>query len=249
MFCPDCEYAQTTVLAAAGDVGFKATGRTILQEGWRTVYAKGQDDDGGDEQEDGGNGVLPAFSVGESGRHEPSLLPRTTTPPKRYTEASLLQAMETAGRLVADDALREAMKENGIGRPSSRAAIIETLLKRGYVRREKKSLVSSPAGRNLIGVIQARLLKSQFMDELQSQLVCIIKEVQTDATDRKITSQSEQASLTPATGRTTNRRSSSKKVKAGDRCPLCSKGYVRKGPYGLFCSEYKNSGCKFKQKA
>ena len=271
VFCPDCEYAQTTVLAAAGDVGFKATGRTILQEGWRTVYAKGQDDDGGDEQEDGGNGVLPAFSVGESGRHEPSLLPRTTTPPKRYTEASLLQAMETAGRLVADDALREAMKENGIGRPSSRAAIIETLLKRGYVRREKKSLVSSPAGRNLIGVIQARLLKSpeltglwekklrdiergrfslqQFMDELQSQLVCIIKEVQADATDRKITSQSEQASLTPATGRTTNRRSSSKKVKAGDRCPLCSKGYVRKGPYGLFCSEYKNSGCKFKQKA
>ena len=179
--------------------------------------------------------------------------------------------METAGRLVADDALREAMKENGIGRPSSRAAIIETLLKRGYVRREKKSLVSSPAGRDLIGVIQARLLKSpeltglwekklrdiergcfslqQFMDELQSQLVCIIKEVQTDATDRKITSQSEQASLTPATGRTTDCRSSSKKVKAGDRCPLCSKGYVRKGPYGLFCSEYKNSGCKFKQKA
>jgi DNA topoisomerase-3 len=234
------------------------------------VYANVRDDEEAEQADDADNSVLPDFSIGESGEHIPSLQQKTTTPPKRFTEASLLQAMETAGRLVDDETLRDAMKENGIGRPSSRAGIIETLLKRGYVRREKKTIVSNPAGRDLMDVIQARMLRSpeltgqwekklrdieqgrftleQFMDELKEQLVNIIKEVQADSSDKKISTQSEPApkaasSRKPASG------SSAKKVKVGDRCPVCGKGYVRKGPYGLFCSEYKNSGCKFKQKA
>ena len=177
--------------------------------------------------------------------------------------------METAGKLVDDETLRDAMKENGIGRPSSRAGIIETLLKRGYIRREKKALISNPAGRDLMDVIQARMLRSPeltgqwekklrdieqgrftlegFMDELQAQLVSIIKEVQADTSDKKISSQAEPTSRATSSPKSTD-GTITKKVKVGDRCPVCGKGYVRKGPYGLFCSEYKNSGCKFKQK-
>ena len=268
-FYPPCEYAQTTVLATAGDVAFKATGRTILSEGWRMVYAADRDDEEEEQKDDADNAVLPEFTIGESGPHIPSLTQKTTTPPKRYTEASLLQAMETAGKLVDDETLRDAMKENGIGRPSSRAGIIETLLKRGYIRREKKALISNPAGRDLMDVIQARMLRSPeltgqwekklrdieqgrftlegFMDELQAQLVSIIKEVQADTSDKKISSQAEPTSRATSSPKSTD-GTITKKVKVGDRCPVCGKGYVRKGPYGLFCSEYKNSGCKFKQK-
>ena len=264
VFYPNCEYAQTTVLAAAGDVDFKATGRTILQEGWRAVYAKVQKDDEEDEKEDGENNVLPAFRVGETGQHEPSLVQKKTTPPKRFTEASLLQSMETAGKLVDDESLREAMKENGIGRPSSRAGIIETLLKRGYIRREKKSLISNPAGRELIGVIQARMLKSpeltglwekklrdiehgrftleKFMDELQAYLIYTIKEVKA-APAIKLGSNN----APPSRATSPRKGTVTKKAKEGDRCPVCGKGYVRKGQWGLYCSEYKN-GCTFRQK-
>ena len=204
VFYPNCEYAQTTVLATTGLMKYKATGRTILIQGWRAVYANSQRD----EEDDPEEAALPAFRVGESGPHRPSQIQKTTTPPKRYTEASLLQAMETAGKLVDDDALREAMKENGIGRPSSRAGIIETLIKRGYIRREKKSLISNQAGRDLIDVINAQMLKSPeltglwekklreierghysldlFMQELQSQLLSIIKEVKADSSGKKI---------------------------------------------------------------
>ena len=268
-FYPPCEYSQTTVLAAAGEVEFKATSRTIISEGWRIVYSTVQDEVEDENTDDDDNAVLPEFAIGESGQHIPTLTQKMTTPPKRFTEASLLQAMETAGKLVEDETLRDAMKENGIGRPSSRAGIIETLLKRGYVRREKKNLVSNPAGRDLMNVIQARMLRSpeltgqwekklrdieqgrftleKFMDELHAQLVSIIKEVKADDSDKKITSQSEPAPQAAPSRKTSS--GSPKKVKAGDRCPVCEKGYIRKGPYGLFCSEYKNSGCKFKQKA
>ena len=204
VFYPNCEYAQTAVLATTGLVKYKATGRTILNQGWRAVYANSQRD----EEDNPEEAALPAFRVGESGPHRPSQIQKTTTPPKRYTEASLLQAMETAGKLVDDEALREAMKENGIGRPSSRASIIETLIKRGYIRREKKALISNQAGRDLIDVINAQMLKSPeltglwekklreierghysldlFMQELQSQLLSIIKEVKADSSGKKI---------------------------------------------------------------
>ena len=275
VFYPNCEYAQTTVLATSGGVDFKATGRTILSEGWRAVYAKVQKDDEEEEKDKEENAVLPKFTVGESGQHTPSLEKKMTTPPKRFTEASLLQSMETAGKLVDDETLREAMKENGIGRPSSRASIIETLLNRGYIRREKKSLVSCQAGRDLISIITARMLKSpeltgqwekklrdiekgtftleSFMGELQSQLVSIIKEVKVDSSGRRVFSEpSSAASGKPTKGKGRTKRVvpvySDKPAKEGEKCPICGKGIVRKGPYGLFCSEYKTTGCRLKNK-
>jgi len=283
VFYPNCEYAQTTVLAAAGGVDFKATGRTILNEGWRAVYAKVQKDEEEDEKKDEENEVLPAFTIGESGQHVPSLVQKMTTPPKRFTEASLLQSMETAGKLVDDEALREAMKENGIGRPSSRASIIETLLKRGYIRREKKNLISNQAGRDLVNVIKAKMLLSpeltgqwekklrdiekgtftldSFMDELQAQLVAIIKEVKGDSNTVRISSQTAPSSSggnRTSSGSSKGRKTSSKKgpvltyddtpVKEGDKCPICKKGTVRKSQYGFFCSEYKTTGCRLTYK-
>lgn len=260
VFYPNCDYAQTTVLGISNGVEFKATGRTIINEGWRYIYAKTQKDEGEEKDEKEENTVLPKFTIGERGNHVPSLAKKMTTPPKRYTEASLLQAMETAGKFVEDEALREAMKENGIGRPSSRASIIETLIKRGYIRREKKNIISNAAGRDLISVIRDKMLTSpemtglwekklrdiehgcysleSFMKELETQLVNIIKEVNSDIFTIRISSQT----TTPPT-KVSSR--SSKKSKVGERCPVCGKGYVRKGPYGFFCSEYKN-GCKYR---
>ena len=225
--------------------------------------------------------VLPAFMPGESGQHVPSLLQKMTAPPKRFTEASLLQSMETAGKLVDDETVREAMKENGIGRPSSRAGIIETLLKRGYIRREKKSLISNAAGRDLIKVIKARMLLSPeltgqwekklrdiekgtftleyFMEELQAQLLSIIKDVQADGNSVRISSQPAPSSVGShylpgsSKGRKTSKKGpvptyDSTPVKEGDECPVCKKGTVRKSQFGFFCSEYKTSGCRLTYK-
>lgn len=158
-FYPDCEFSTTTVLADINGIPFKATGKQILSDGWRAVYSKealaadaGNSDDN--------NAIMPIFTEGESGPHEPSLLKKTTQPPKPYNEGTLLRAMETAGKFVDDELLREAMKENGIGRPSTRAAIIETLFKRHYIRKERKSLFPTLAGIQLIDTIQEPLLKS-----------------------------------------------------------------------------------------
>ncbi len=209
-FYPSSEYLQTTVMAAAGNVEFKATGRLITEEGWRSLYTavKEDDDDEKKEVEPDENAVLPRFTIGESGAHYPELVQKMTTSPARFNEASLLQAMETAGKLVDDEQLREAMKENGIGRPSSRASIIETLLKRNYIRRNKKQLISNPAGRELIAIIQDRMLKSPemtgqwerklrdiergkyslewFMKDLEKQLIDIIKTVHADHSGRRV---------------------------------------------------------------
>ena len=227
VFYPDCEYATTTVMGCAADVDFKASGKTILKPGWRYIYNKVETEE--EEKEptpEGENDTLPRFTIGESGSHLPELTQKMTTPPKRYTEASLLQAMETAGKFVEDETLREAMKENGIGRPSSRASIIETLLKRGYIRREKKNLISNPTGRDLIRIIKAKMLKSPeltgqwekklrdiekgtftldaFMDELYEQLVSIIKEVTSDQSGQRVSSY-----VAPASNSSYSRKSSS----------------------------------------
>lgn len=166
-FYPDCSFEQTTVKAEAGKYKFKASGRVITDQGWKYVYTarkatlqtadidKTDDDKKDDEQP-----VLPAFSKGESGSHTPLLVKKTSQPPKYYTEGTLLKAMETAGATVDDEDLREALKANGIGRPSTRAAIIEILYKRGYIRKERKSLRATPAGIDLINIIQEELLKS-----------------------------------------------------------------------------------------
>ena len=220
VFYPDCKYAQTTVLGEVRSVAtesqptedaieFKVTGRTILDPGWRAVYAKDvqtEDDEKKPEEEER---TLPAFEKGESGPHQPTLTEKMTTPPPYYTEATLLRAMETAGKLVEDEELRRAMKENGIGRPSTRAAIIETLFKRKYIRKERKRLVATPTGIELIDLIREDLLKSceltgiwekklrdieaqkydaqQFISELKTQVTSIVHDVISDPTNRRIT--------------------------------------------------------------
>ena len=157
-FYPDCDIATTTVLGKVEDIEFKVTGKQILKPGWRVVFGTEQKDsetESADEEK-----VLPAFTVGEYGPHNPVLGEKWTQPPKPYTEATLLRAMETAGKLVDNDELRDALKENGIGRPSTRAAIIETLFKRNYIRKERKNLFPTSTGKELIGTINEELLKS-----------------------------------------------------------------------------------------
>ena len=158
VFFPDCEYEQTTVNAKAGDVGFKATGKVIINPGWKVLYPPRTSADAKQKEEK--SPELPAFAKGESGPHEPLLAKRTSQPPKYFTEGTLLKAMETAGNLVEDEELREAMKANGIGRPSTRAAIIETLYKRGYILKKGKSLRATPDGIQLIELVKDELLKS-----------------------------------------------------------------------------------------
>lgn len=156
VFYPDCKFRGTTVLGESAGVGFKTTGKEITEPGWRVVFAGEQNE----EKEGDKENLLPSFTVGESGPHTPGLTEKWTQPPKPYTEATLLRAMETAGKLVDNEELRDIMKENGIGRPSTRAAIIETLYKRNYIRREKKNIVATPTGIELVGIIRNELLKS-----------------------------------------------------------------------------------------
>ncbi len=158
-FYPNCKIATTTVLGEASEVEFKVTGKQILEPGWRVVFVKDTREQE-EEKESEEEKTLPLFEKGESGEHEPSLNEKWTQPPKYYTEATLLRAMETAGKLVDDEELRDALKENGIGRPSTRAAIIETLFKRNYIRKEKKNLHATSMGVELVQTIQEGLLKS-----------------------------------------------------------------------------------------
>ena len=158
-FYPDCSVSNTTVLASVNNIEFKATGKQILDQGWRVIYNK----ESSNENKLEGTQLLPQFKKGETGAHKAYLSEGKTSAPKHYTEATLLRAMETAGKHVDDDELREIMKENGIGRPSTRAAIIETLFRRNYVQRERKNLIPTSIGINLIGVINNELLKSAEM--------------------------------------------------------------------------------------
>ena len=211
-FYPDCKFATTTVLGKVEKVEFKVTGKTILDEGWRVVYGKEKQEE--ETYESAEERTLPVFVKGESGEHIPSLAEKWTTPPKFYTEATLLRAMETAGKFVDNEELRAALKENGIGRPSSRASIIETLFKRHYIKRERKNLIATPTGIELIDLIREELLKSceltgiwekklrdiehkkydaaQFIEELKAQIAEIVRDVLSDSTNRRVTVLSEQ---------------------------------------------------------
>lgn len=267
VFCAPCVYAQTVVQALAGGETFKATGKVMKSAGWHSVY--GSVPAAGGDGEDTATPTLPAFTRGESGPHTPSLQRKLTTPPKRYTEATLLQDMETAGKFVEDETLRERMKANGIGRPSSRAGIIETLLRRGYIVRQRKNLVSTSTGRSLVGIIKDRLLVSPemtglwenrlrqieagtytleaFMASLTGQVRAIIDGVRSDKAARRIAPVQEPAVRKPdRKAMTQERRNLSGGQLLGKTCPLCGKGTIRKGPYSYFCTEYKN-GCKFKK--
>ncbi|MBR2231836.1 MAG: DNA topoisomerase 3 [Prevotella sp.] len=212
-FYPECKFSTTTVLGKAGEVEFKVTGKEILDPGWRVVQyvssSQQQPSDEDDKEKKDEEHTLPTFVKGESGPHTPTLTEKMTTPPPYYTEATLLRAMETAGKFVEDEELRAALKENGIGRPSSRAGIIETLFKRHYIRRERKRLVATPTGIELIDLIKEELLKSceltgiwekklrdiehktydpaQFINELKQQITEIVRQVLADNENRRIT--------------------------------------------------------------
>lgn len=160
VFFPDCSFEQTVVSAKVDNINFKATGKLILDAGWKIVYAGERKNEENDKEEEDSSAILPVFTKGESGPHSPKLMKKTTQPPKYFTEGTLLKAMETAGASVEDEDLREALKANGIGRPSTRAAIIEILYKRGYIIKERKSLRATPAAIELISLIKEELLKS-----------------------------------------------------------------------------------------
>ena len=235
VFYPDCQFATTTVMADVDGIPFKATGRQQLDAGWKIVFQKAavQTDDDSEEQKD--EKTLPEFKKGESGPHTPQLVEKQTTPPKPYTEATLLRAMETAGKTVDDEELRDAMKENGIGRPSTRASIIETLFKRGYIVKKGKSLYSTDIGRNLISVITVDLLKSaeltgrwerklrliergnyepkDFMTELKQMVNNVVWEVKADMT--------------------------------GQICPVCRQGRLIRGHHAYGCSRWRE-GCNYR---
>ncbi|WP_044063820.1 DNA topoisomerase 3 [Hoylesella saccharolytica] len=214
-FYPDCKFSTTVVTGKVEDIELKATGKEILDPGWRIIYAKdvvNMEEE--NEKATSEERTLPTFTKGETGPHTPTLSEKWTTPPKYYTEATLLRAMETAGKFVEDDELRSALKENGIGRPSSRAGIIETLFKRRYIKRERKNLLATPTGIELIGIIREELLKSceltgiwekklrdiehqkydaaQFISELKEQITAIVNEVLRDNSNRHITLTTEE---------------------------------------------------------
>lgn len=236
-FYPECQVANTTVLAQVESVQFKVTGREILSPGWRAVFATAATPTGdtpADEDEAKETQTLPTFTKGESGPHEPQLIEKTTQPPKPYTEATLLRAMETAGKTVDNEELRDAMKENGIGRPSTRAAIIEKLYQRKYIVKERKSIRPTEIGTRLIATIVSPLLKSaeltglwekklrqiergdfeaaEFLDELKTMSAQVVRDVQTDLT--------------------------------GMCCPVCRKGTIIRGKTRYGCSRWRE-GCNF----
>ena len=212
VFLPDCKFSTTTILGEVDDIEFKVTGKEILEPGWRVIrdkFSETSENSENSESSEKEEKTLPTFIKGETGDHQPTLTEKWTTPPPYYNEASLLRAMETAGKFVEDETLRAAMKENGIGRPSSRASIIETLFKRHYIRRERKRLVATPTGIELIELIREELLKSceltgiwekklrdiehqkydagQFIQELKDQVTAIVSDVMHDPTNRRIT--------------------------------------------------------------
>ena len=232
VFYPDCKFSTTTVIGETDGIEFKVTGKQILEPGWRIIFAKpqtnlpdGMTDSDAEPREGDEERTLPTFVKGESGPHLPTLNEKWTQPPKPYTEATLLRAMETAGKLVDNDELRDALKENGIGRPSTRAAIIETLFKRHYIRKERKNLIATPTGMELIGLIREELLKSAeltgiwekklreierksydastFLDELKQMVAEVVHSVLSDNTNRRVTTMEEavkeEAAKKPAT--------------------------------------------------
>lgn len=266
-FYPDCEFCTTTVLGRAADVDFRTSGKLIRKNGWRDVFAHDTKEE--EERNDEEERTLPDFGKGESGPHRPGLAQKTTQPPKPYTEATLLRAMETAGKTVEDEELRDALKENGIGRPSTRAAIIETLFRRNYIRKQRKALVATETGVELIALIREELLKSAeltgrwerklrqierkeygaalFVEEMKQMIGDIVRQVLADTSNRRVT----MAAPTPkreasATKSEKAAGTGQKRIRAGSKCPVCGTGKVIKGKTAYGCSRWKE-GCTFRQ--
>ncbi|WP_347925973.1 DNA topoisomerase 3 [Pontimicrobium sp. SW4] len=254
VFYNDCQVANTTVIGNAENVSFKTTGKEIVSKGWRVVF-----ETSATLNDSNSDSTLPSFVKGEKGPHEPSFLEKQTKPPNQFTEASLLRAMETAGKQVDDDEMRDLMKENGIGRPSTRANIIETLFKRNYIKRNKKQILPTTTGIQLIDIIQNELLKSaeltgqwekqlkqieqgtysanQFIKNMKQMVDDLVYEVRSETTKANISHEN-----------TTITKPSKKPNKPsgliGKQCPKCKQGVLIKGATAYGCSAYK-SGCRF----
>ncbi len=271
VFYPDSDVSNTTVIGKAAKVSFKTTGKEIIEKGWRVVFdfsisleatkAKNQIEN---------KLVLPSFIKGEKGKHEPSFLEKETKPPRNYTEASLLRAMETAGKQVDDDEMRELMKENGIGRPSTRASIIETLFKRKYIERKKKLVIPTQTGIDLIDIIDNELLKSAtltgqwekrlkeiergefnattFINNMKKMVDELVYEVRSNKISKKISSNNVTSDTVKESEKKSLQGRNDKKIKkqiVHKTCPKCKKGKLLKGTTAFGCSEYKNN-CDFK---
>ena len=280
VFYPDCQFATTTVQGKVEEVEFKTSGKQILVPGWREVIKPMKKEEvGGMKEEIEGEKedeekTLPIFAKGEHGPHQPQLAEKWTSPPKPYTEATLLRAMETAGKLVDDESLREVMKENGIGRPSTRAAIIETLFKRNYIKKIRKSLEPTPTGIELISLIREDLLKSaeltgiwekklreieqhkyearQFLVELKQMVTEIVTTVMMDNSNRRVaavTAEEKPKKTTPKKAskpKKTETETANPDAIIGQPCPLCGKGHIIKGKTAYGCSEWRN-GCGWRK--
>ena len=258
VFYPDSDISNTSVIGKADEVSFKTTGKEILTKGWRVVFEFNEEPKKINTEQS----ILPNFEKGEKGPHEPSFLEKETKPPRNYTEASLLRAMETAGKQVDDDEMRELMKENGIGRPSTRASIIETLFKRKYIERQKKLVVPTKTGIDLIALIDNELLKSaeltglwekrlkeiergefhasSFIKQMKAMVDHLVYEVRSSKKTARLSAENNTQKPTTAKKKTTT-----KKTVVGKDCPKCKKGNLLKGSSAYGCSDYKN-GCNFK---
>lgn len=263
VFYPDSEVANTAVIGKAAEVPFKTSGKEIITQGWRVVF-ESKNNDETQKQVQSDNSVLPTFIEGEKGPHEPSFLQKETKPPKNYTEASLLRAMETAGKQVDDDEMRELMKENGIGRPSTRASIIETLFKRKYIERQKKLVVPTQTGIDLIDLIDNELLKSAeltgrweknlkeiergefnartFISNMKKMVDELVYEVRSSSSVKRISSEVENDLKAVLKAKVSTKEN---KQLVGKKCPKCQQGTLLKGSTAFGCSEYKNQ-CDFK---
>ncbi|GGI57490.1 type IA DNA topoisomerase [Winogradskyella haliclonae] len=253
VFYEDCKVSNTIVIGQAADVKFRTTGKEILSKGWRVVFESSQSNAKKES-------LLPTFEKGEKGPHEPSFIEKQTKPPNQFTEASLLRAMETAGKQVDDEELRDIMKENGIGRPSTRANIIETLFKRKYIKRNKKQILPTVTGIQLIDTIQNQLLKSAeltgtwekqlkdiekgeysasaFIKSMKRMVDALVYEVRTEKVTTRISAVNNKSAKTPKT------RSKTSKGVVGNTCPKCKSGQLIKGKTAFGCNHYGTS-CDF----
>jgi DNA topoisomerase-3 len=263
VFYPDSDVSNTSVIGKAADVPFKTTGKEIITKGWRVAF---ETEESKIKKELNELLTLPSFVKGEKGTHEPSFLEKETKPPRNFTEASLLRAMETAGKQVDDDDLRELMKENGIGRPSTRASIIETLFRRKYIERKKKLVLATQTGIDLINIIDNELLKSAeltgrwekrlkeiergefnagtFINNMKKMVDELVYEVRSNQSSKRISavsnviaSETKQSKEISPQGRNDKK---TKKQVVGKTCPKCKKGTLLKGSSAYGCSEYKN---------
>ena len=265
VFYPDSDVSNTSVMGKAAEVPFKTTGKEIINKGWRVVF---ETEESKIKKELNQQLTLPSFIKGEKGSHEPSFLEKETKPPRNFTEASLLRAMETAGKQVDDDEMRELMKENGIGRPSTRASIIETLFRRKYIERKKKLVVPTQTGIDLINIIDNELLKSAeltgrwekrlkeiergefnagtFINNMKKMVDELVYEVRSNSSKKRISSNTSIiSSAVENSTKSKTKKSTKSKTVAGKTCPKCKTGKLLKGSSAYGCSEYKNN-CSFK---